>query len=561
MIKRLDIYRLLAAVGIILLLMQVLSFFNAQWDLTLDQRYTLADNTVEIAQSIEQPILIDVMLGGDLPANYQRLRTELTILLKQISAQNELIQYNFVDPFDGVENKEGLIEELYRYGLAPEVEIDQENQSTEQTIVVPWMILNIQDNSTLESKSIRVSLLQKNLGDTAEERIEQSIQQLEYNLTDGLHRLFLKDKKSIAVINSHNGSSDVQLASLLQSLVPYYRLASFDLKAFPAQPFKTLENLNRFDLLFVANPTKEFTTEEKFMLDQFTQSGGNSLFMIDPVKIAQDSLFSIKGNAIAIPTDIGLDELFFKYGARLNKDIVTDLFSAPIVLAQGENASSEYRPYPWVYHPLVEPNTEHPIGSAVGNVLQQFVSSIDTLKNQTKKTVLLSTSNRSKVRKPPFIIALEEATKPIKPTSFEEDNRITGVLLEGEFPSLFQNRIAPFAWDKTTDVRPAKMAIFSDGNMGENQLDKGNPLELGYDKWTNNLYANKQLLQNTVHYLMGENNRLILRSKEIRLAFLDQTLVAEEKERIQTVIFAFPLAILALIGLLFSSLRRRVYRR
>ena len=561
MMQRLDIYRLLAAAGCILLLMQGLSFINLEWDLTLDKRYTLSENTVEVAQSIEQPILIDVMLGGNLPANYQRLRTELTILLKQISAQNDFIQYNFVDPFEGVENKTGLIEELYRYGLVPEVEIDQESQSTEQTIVVPWMILNVQDDSTLESKSIRVSLLQKNLGDTAELRIEQSIQQLEYNVTDGLHRLFLKEKKSIAVISSHKGSSDVQLASLLQSLVPYYRLASFDLKAFPAQPSKTLENLSRFDLLFAANPTEEFTTEEKFMLDQYTQQGGNSLFMIDPVNIAQDSLFSIKGDAIAFPVDVGLDELFFKYGARLNRDIITDLFSAPIVLAQGENASSEYRPYPWVYHPLVEPNTAHPIGSAVGNVLQQFVSSIDTLKNPTKKTVLLSTSNRSKGKKPPFLIALKEATKPVKPSTFDENSRITGVLLEGEFPSLFENRIAPFSWDKATKSLPAKMAIFSDGNMAENQLDKGNPLELGYDKWTNNLYANKQLLQNTVHYLMGENNRLILRSKEIRLAFLDKMLVNNQKEQIQTVIFALPLALLALTGLFFSLMRRRLYRQ
>jgi len=122
-----------------------------------------------------------------------------------------------------------------------------------------------------------VSLLQKNLGDTPEQRIEQSIQQLEYNLTDGLHRLFLEKKKSIAVISSHKGSSDLQLASLLQSFTPYYRLASFDLKAFPAQPAKTLENLNHFDLLFIANPSEQFTTQEKFMLDQYTQQGGNSL--------------------------------------------------------------------------------------------------------------------------------------------------------------------------------------------------------------------------------------------------------------------------------------------
>ena len=561
MMQRLDIYRLLAAMGIIILCMQALSYLNLQWDLTLDQRYTLSENTAEVVEAVKQPILIDVMLGGNLPANYQRLRAELTILLKQVNHQNEFIQYNFVDPFEGVENKEGLIEELYRYGLAPEVEIDQESQSTEQTIVVPWMILNVQDNHSLESKSIRVSLLQKNLGDTAEQRMEQSIQQLEYNLTDGLHRLFLKDKKSIAVISSHKGSTDIQLASLLQSLTPYYRLASFDLKAFPAQPAKTLENLNRFDLIFIANPTQRFTTQEKFMLDQYTQQGGNSLFLIDPVTIAQDSLFSLKGDAVAFPAKLGLEELFFKYGVRLNRDIVTDLFSAPIVLAQGENASSEYRPYPWVYHPLVEPTADHPIGSAVGNVLQRFVSSIDTLTNTVEKTVLLSSSKRSKIKKPPFLIALEEATKPIKPSIFDEKSKITGVLLEGTFPSLFQNRISPFEWKKEKNPLAAKMVIFSDGNMAENQLDKGNPLELGYDKWTNNLYANKQFLQNTVHYLMGENKRLILRSKEIRLAFLDQTLVREQKKRIQIKVFALPLTLLALTGLICGVLRRRGYRQ
>ena len=423
------------------------------------------------------------------------------------------------------------------------------------------MILNIQDNTSLESKSIRVSLLQKNLGDTPEQRIEQSIQQLEYNLTDGLHRLFLEKKKSIAVISSHKGSSDLQLASLLQSFTPYYRLASFDLKAFPAQPAKTLENLNHFDLLFIANPSEQFTTQEKFMLDQYTQQGGNSLFLIDPVTIAQDSLFSIQGDAVAFPADLGLEELFFKYGVRLNRDIVTDLFSAPIVLAQGENASSEYRPYPWVYHPLVEPTADHPIGSAVGNVLQQFASSIDTLTNQVHKTILLASSKRTKLRNPPFLIALEEATKPLKPSLFDEESKITGVLLEGAFPSLFQNRISPFEWDKFSDTRPAKIAIFSDGNMAENQLDKGNPLELGYDKWTNNLYANKQLLQNTVHYLMGENKRLILRSKEIRLAFLDQTLVREEKKSIQIKLFTLPLVALALVGLICGVLRRRTFRQ
>ena len=175
--------------------------------------------------------------------------------------------------------------------------------------------------------------------------------------------------------------------------------------------------------------------------------------------------------------------------------------------------------------------------------------------------MLLATSNRSKRKTPPFLIQLEEATKPLKPSKFDEENYFTGVLLEGKFPSLFANRIAPFEWEKTTQQTPAKIAVFSDGNMAENQLDKGTPLDLGYDKWTNNLYTNKVFLQNTIHFLMGEIQRLNLRSKEIRLAFLDITLVNEEKQAIQLKVFGLPLVFMAMVGFGLHFYRQRKYRQ
>lgn len=526
---------------------------NIQWDLTIDQRYTLKESTKKSLKKVKQPLSIDVLIGGELPSDYQRLRTELTLILEQFQVENDFLQYTFVDPFEEAKSKEELLQDLYRYGLNPELEIGQEGQSTEQTIVVPWMILNTNE------KSVRVALLQKNLGDTKEQRIEQSIQQLEYQLMDGIHQLTLQAKKRVAVLSSHGTSEDSKLVSLLQSLLPYYNIASFDLKAFPKEPQKTLENLSRFDLLFVSNPTEAFSTAEKFMLDQFTQTGGSSLFLIDPVQVARDSLFMMQGDAVAYPASLELDELFFKYGVRLNKDIVTDLYSSPIVLAKGENSSSEYRPYPWIYHPLVETEKDHPIGTALGSVNQQFVSSMDTLKSPVDKTILLRTSNRSKRRTPPFLIQLKEATKPLKPSLFTEANYTTGVLLEGEFPSLFMNRIAPFDWQNSREKKAAKMAVFSDGNMAENQLDKGTPLELGYDKWTNNLYSNKSFLQNTIHYLMDESQRLRLRSKEIRLAFLDRGLIDEDRQLIQMKVFLIPLGLIALLGLGLQYYRRRKF--
>lgn len=537
------------------LITRALSFVDVQIDLTNDKRHTLSQASYSMLEKIDQPIAIDVLLAGDLPPAYQRLRSELSMILNEMVRFNDWIQVDFVDPFDEVEDRNQLLQELYSFGLVPEVEIDEANQSTEQTIVVPWLIINNKESQ----KSTRVSLLQKNLGDTPEQRIEQSIQQLEYHLLDGLHRLLLTKKKSIAVIRSHKTSADENLMSLLQDLLPYYNLASFDLKAFPKAPEKTLANLLRFDMLLLSNPKEIFSPSEKFMLDQFTQAGKSSMLLIDPVVVAQDSLYNVQGSAIAYPGNLELDELLFAYGLRLNKDIVSDLYSAPIVLAQGENSNSQYQPYPWVYHPLATPNKLHPIGSAVGNVKQQFVSSIDTLKSAIKKTVLLKTSDRSKLRTPPFLIELKEATTPLKPSDFTDAGRITGLLLEGVFPSPFDNRISPFTWQKITPSSPAKMAVFSDGNMAENQIDKGNPLELGYDKWTNNLYANKSLLFNTVHYLMNENERLLLRAKSIRLAFLDSVKVSDNRSIVLQLAFGVPLVILSLFAFLMLRWRRRQF--
>ena len=553
--KQVPTFQLLVFLLLIGLTTYGVKLSSIRWDLTLDQRYTITETSKEALKKIKQPLRIDVLIGGELPSSYQRLRSELTLLLDQFQNENDFVQYTFVDPFEDAESKESLLNDLYQYGLTPEIELDQANQSSEQTIVVPWMILNS------SKKSVRVSLLQKNLGDSKELRMEQSIQQLEYHLLDGIHQLTIEEKKNIAVLDSHGTSKDELLVSFLQDLLPYYNIASFDLKAFPEEPQKTMENLQRFNLLFVSNPTERFSVTEKYMLDQFTQNGRSSLFLINPVNVSSDSLFLTKGDAVAYPANNELDELFFKYGVRLNKDIVTDLYSAPIVLAQGEYNESEYRPYPWVYHPLVEPQKDHPIGSALGNVLQRFVSSIDTLKNPLRKTVLLATSNRSKKRTIPFLIALEEATKPLKPSAFDEYNYATGVLLEGEFPSLFTNRIAPFSWAKTGNTKPAKMAVFSDGNLAENQLDKGNPLELGYDKWTNNLYANKAFLHNTVHYLMNENERLLLRSKQIRMAFLNPTLVQEQKQQIQIKAFTLPLLVMIFVGLGLQVYRQKKFRQ
>ena len=547
-------YRILFVCSAALLVQILASFYTKRWDLTSDNRYSLSDSSKEFIRSIDQPIRVDVFLNGKLPQEYQRLRSETEVILQSITAQNDRFYYEFIDPFKGTDDAEQLLEEMNQYGLFPELVVERENQAVEQSYVFPWMLLNYGD------RTVRVSLLQKNLGDSPKQRILQSIQQLEYAIMDGVYKILLQEKKKIAVLSSHDTSKDILVTNFLQDLLPYYNLAAFDLEAFPETPEKTLENLNRFDLLLVSNPKKVFSNTDKFILDQYTQQGGNSLYLIDPVHVQKDSLFALSGTTVSYANTLELDDLFFKFGFRLRQELVKDLYSAPIVLAQGEQNDSQYLPYPWLYNPLAAPNQEHSIGSAVGSVHFQFVSPIDTLKNKVKKTVLIQSSPLSKIEGIPSIIKLSSATEPIKPSVFTDSKQTLGVLLEGRFSSLYTNRIKPFEW-KSKKVEPARMAIFSDGNLLENQIDKGQPLELGYDKWTNNFYSNKQFFKNTVHYLIENNTFLSLRAKEIKIALLDTA--KTESELIYWRYFSLfaPLIILLILGLIFNGYRLKSYRQ
>ena len=552
--NKLGSFRIVLAFIGVLLIQIVVSNFLWRLDLTADKRYSLSAPTTEFLESIDQPIRIDVFLDGKLPQEYQRLRAETEVVLQSMSAKNDRLYYEFINPFIGAEDSDQLLSEMNQYGLFPELVVERENQGVEQSYVFPWMMLNYGD------RTVRVSLLQKNLGDTSEKRILQSIQQLEYVIMDGLYKILLEEeKKKIAVLSSHETSKDILVTNFLQDLLPYYNLAAFDLKAFPEQPEKTLENLNRFDLLLISNPKEAFNNSEKFILDQYIQQGGNGMFLIDPVLVEPDSLFSKSGKTVSYKNALELDDLLFKFGVRLLKELVQDLYSAPIVLAQGDQNNSQYNPFPWPYSPLATPNQNHPIGSAIGSVLFQFGSPIDTLKTNIKKTVLIESSSFSKIEGIPSIISLSSATKPIDPATFKSPKQTLGVLLEGKFTSLYENRITPFESKKGASQH-ARIAVFGDGNLIENQIDKGKPLELGYDKWTNNFYSNKQFLKNTVHYLVNDNAFLNLRSKVIDIAMLDN-----EQVRINGTFWRYfsliiPLIILLVMGLIFNSYRLKSYR-
>ena len=279
------------------------------------------------------------------------------------------------------------------------------------------------------------------------------------------------------------------------------------------------------------------------MLDQFTWAEC-CLYLIDPVTAAQDSLFSSR-MPLPIPTHLNSMIVFQVWCPPQPRHCLRPL-QCPHCIGTGSKCKFGIPSISRVYHFEHSP-TRSSRGSAISNVLQRFVSSIDTLPSPLKKTVLLTTSEQTKRKTPPFIVALKEATLPIKPSAYSDPVALTGVLLEGEFPSLFQNRVAPFAWEKSSTTQPAKIAVFADGNLAENQTDKGEPLALGYDKWTNNLYGNKLFLQNIIHYLMGEE-LVTTAIKNRSNGIFDRVLLNENKRTLQFIALWSPLLFLLFLG-------------
>ena len=538
-------------VGLGLILLH--SFFPGQIDFTADQRYTLSPTAIKTLEATTTPLRVDVFLSGDLPNNFQRLRQETQTLLEQMARKRPLL-LNYINPFEDSDNVTAIVEEMLQYGLKPHNVVNANTQRMKQTVVFPWAIVS--DGS----RSVRVSLLKKTLSDSPEQQLFRSIRQLEYQFTDAIIQLQTNTKKSIAVLTSHNTSSAASTADLLQSLKPYYNLAAFDLKALQNDPITTLNNLKRFDVLFISNPKAPFTATEKLVLDQYQMHGGASLWAINTIQINRDSLFNSSGSALAYPNSLNLEDYFFKRGLRLNNNLVKDLYAAPIVLAKGSGNQSQYLPYPWSYYPLVPATTSHPIAAGVGNVWLRFTSSIDTLKNAAKKQFLLTSSPLSKAATAPFIVRLEEATQAPNPEAYNQGTLGTAILLEGAFESLYKNRVLNVDSLPFKPNGNAKMLVIADGNIAENQLDKGQPVELGYDKWTNNFYNNKTFLQNAFHYLMGEEGRIALRAKTLQVALLDLQRTKENSTLVRLFVALIPLLFLGVLIVLTRFWRLRMLR-
>ncbi|MEZ4838543.1 gliding motility-associated ABC transporter substrate-binding protein GldG [Flavobacterium sp.] len=536
--------------AVIILLNIAGNFYFKRFDLTQDKRYTLSESTVNLIRNIEEPVFIDVFLEGDFPPEFKRLQNETKQILEEFRSYNSNLIFQFTNPLEDESQAQQYVEELIRLGFMPTNVNSTKKGKKEVVQIFPWAITNQNE------RSVRVPLLINNFGNSPSENINSSVQLLEYAFADAITKITTEKKKKIAVLKGNGQLADKYQADFLLNLKEYYQLGEFDLDSLQDNPQKILENLNRFDAALIIKPTDAFTDSEKYILDQYVMNGGKSMWLIDKVVADIDSLQNETNTALAYPRELNLDDLFFKYGVRINYQLVQDLLSTPITAqsAQGDV------PIDWLYSPIIKSNNNHTINKNINLIKLEFANTIDTLKNGIKKTILLKSSPQSKAVGAPIEINLYEFMEELNEASFNNGNQNIGVLLEGKFTSCFKNRIKPFSIQTNLDESKGnKMIVIADGDIVNYNYVNKKPLNGGIDQWTQQVYGNKELLLNAMNYLLDDSGLINIRNKEVKLAFLDKDKVANDYTFIQLLTIALPLFLLLLFAILFSFIRKRKY--
>jgi len=525
-----------------------------RFDMTEDHRYTLSQSALNTIETVESPIIIDVFLEGEFPSEFRRLQSETRQLLEEFSAKNSNIKFSFLNPMDVGGDQEQTIRSLEERGMKAMRLTVNENGKTSNEAIFPWALASYNDQTVI------IPLVKNKIGADQQELVSNSVQHLEYAFADGFSKLVNTKKQKIAILRGNGQLEDRYLADFLKTIGEYYFIAPFTLDKVDANAQGTLDDLNKFDLVISAKPTKAFNEKEKMVLDQYTMNGGKSIWLVESVAMDKDSLFNDTGSSIATPLDLNLNDFFFKYGVRINPVMINDLYSAPITLAIGEGSESQFQPVKWPYSPLASNSDNHPIVNNLNLVKFDFANQIDTLKNAVKKTILLKSSPLSKLEGTPREIRLDMVTKEPDPSTYTKGNQALAVLLEGRFTSVYNNRVKPFQpSEEKNESIDTKMVIIADGDVIKNEVSRNGPQELGFDRWTGQVYGNKEFLLNTVNYLLDDDGLIDIRSKEVTVAFLDPQKIASEKTKWQLVNILLPLVLLAAFGFIFNYLRKRKY--
>ena len=542
-------------------------------DLTAEKRYTLSKHTKEMLKKIDEPVLFRVYLEGEFPADFKRLQSETKEMLNQFRAYNSNIDYEFFNPnaFESKEEQQMFYQKLAQKGIQPtQIQVKGENGVTQQ-ILIPAADVYYRGRET----TVQLLQSQKYVNDA--DLLNNSIQNLEYNLSSAIRALARGEKRSIGFLQGHGELNGPVLYDFQRSLQEFYSLdyVTIDgqIQALTAHRMSEKDSsysfYNLYDLIIVAKPTQPFSEKDQYILDQYIMYGGKVLWLLDATDADIDSLAS-RGQFIATRLPLDIDEMLFTYGVRVNPDLAMDVRCRPIPIQVGmvgEKPQFEFRP--WFYFPEIVPLGDHPIVRNLDLIKTDFVSTIDLIDiDDVRKTVLLTTSEYTRVKNAPVMVDLADAQVEPDQRLYNRGQRPIAVLLEGTFRSAWRNRLSPdFKATEAMGFRNEsgdnKMIVIADGDIVRNRYiaAEGAVLPMGYDFYTQTQYANKELLLNAVNYLVGDEGLMASRSRNIKLRKLDVMKVKEERTKYQIINVALPVALLALGGGVIAIVRRKKYRK
>jgi ABC-2 type transport system permease protein len=547
----------ISGVSILFLLVLLLSVRLVRIDLTEGKRYSLSTVSKEILKNQQTAVSIEVYLTGDLPAGMKNFQEEILDKIEDFNAySSKRIFSRLFDVYEITSDKERnkYINDLIDAGLQP-VNLGHkttEGLSTKQ--IFPGAIVRSGD------KIIALNLLKNNPMLTSDENLQQSIEMLEYEFISALRQLQVEIKPQVTFLKGHDEASEYETADIRYSLSEKYQIKT-----------KSAVELTRNDstrILIIADPQLKFDESDKLAIDQYIMKGGRVLWCIDPVLASLDSLSN--GPTIAFERDLNLRDQLFHYGVRLNSDLLQDAvcIEYPINTSPAGQATN-FVPAPFYYTPLSVPVSTHNISRNLNNVMVEFPSSLEAVGSATerKTSVILSTSPYARSIQTPVEVSLISATTPPDQRYFNQSNIPIGMLIEGKFSSVFQNRITTQFGVNNSQIKKesnaTKMVVIADGGIIKNKVriknGQAQVQPMGYDQYSGQTFGNRDFIVNCVDYLADDSGIMQLRSRVVQMRLLDKVKLREEKVKWQLINTALPLVFFLVFGVVFGVLRKRRY--
>lgn len=539
--------------GLWLLLIGVLQFRTFRWDMTDDKHYSLSEASKTMLKSMDEPAEVTLMLRGDLNAGFRRLKKATEETLEEMSVYGKVRMVKSQIP-------NALADSM---GLRPIVIHEREqNGKTAQTTVYPYAIL------TYKGRKAVVTLLKNTRGLSGEENLNASIEQLEFAFMEALHLLQQSETPRIAILEGHGEPDEAHTYDLMSALSKYFQVDRGAINVQRDEALNTEEPVNvhildGYKAVLVVSPQTAFSEAERFVIDQYLMRGGAVLWAVNGVRLSEEVLQQ-QGFTPVLPLDLGLTEMLFRYGVRVNPALVQDLQCLPIpVNVSNDPSQPNLQPMPWTFAPLLLTSQGSPITRNTGQIMSTFVSPVDAVGGEDgiEKRVLLATSTASRVTATPGEVDLNNVNP--EPAQFKYEYIPVAVSMEGEFNSAFAHRMIPEGVETDEAIRKTgsktRQVVIGSGSVLLNELQKGQALPMGYDRYSGMQFSNRDFVTNAVLWLTDSEGLIRLREKEVALRLLNDRRAHEQRLRVQLISTISPVAILALIGGIVYVWRKRKY--